>query len=167
MIFKNLCVLVLWTKVASALEGLRGPLEIVLRFYVTIDNNFEIQKFKQNMAWHCKLNSAYKHFCYCFTWTGRCVQKGVLGNINYVQVIKFQNCSQVKSCVWQEMSAHDRLKDLLTFPMLKLYFHPKHKDAKIKKKHIIPVMLLFIGKLLLSTLRWVPMCQGFNHFQGT
>ena len=27
-------------------------------------------------------------------------------------------------------------------------------------------MLVFIGKLLPSTVRWVPMCQGFSHFSG-
>ena len=27
-----------------------------------------------------------------------------------------------------------------------------------------PVMLIFIWKLLQSTIRWVPMCQGFNHY---
>ena len=27
-------------------------------------------------------------------------------------------------------------------------------------------MLVFMAKLLLSTLRWVPMCQGFSHFSG-
>ena len=29
-----------------------------------------------------------------------------------------------------------------------------------------PVMLVLIGYLLLSTLIWVPICQGFNHFWG-
>ena len=29
-----------------------------------------------------------------------------------------------------------------------------------------PFMLVFIGKLSPSTLRWVPMCQGFTHFSG-
>ena len=46
------------------------------------------------------------------------------------------------------------------------YFRPKHKDAKIFENHLNPVKLVFIGKPLLSTLRWVPMCQGFNHFSG-
>ena len=27
-------------------------------------------------------------------------------------------------------------------------------------------MLVFIRKLSLSTLRWVPICQGFSHFSG-
>ena len=27
-------------------------------------------------------------------------------------------------------------------------------------------MLVFIGRLSLSTLKWVPMCQGFSHFSG-
>ena len=44
---------------------------------------------------------------------------------------------------------------------------PKHKYAKIFEKHLFnTVMLVFIGQLLLSTLRWVPVCQGFHHFSG-
>ena len=46
------------------------------------------------------------------------------------------------------------------------YFCPKHKDEKIFENHLNPVMLVFIGKLSPSTLRWVPMCQGFCHFSG-
>ena len=46
------------------------------------------------------------------------------------------------------------------------YFCPKQKDANIFEIHGNPVMLVFIGKLLLSTLRCVPMCQGFSHFSG-
>ena len=42
--------------------------------------------------------------------------------------------------------------------------HPKHKDAKIFKNPLNPAMLVFFTLLLLSTLRWVPMCQGFCHF---
>ena len=34
------------------------------------------------------------------------------------------------------------------------------------KNHLNPVMLVFIRKLSLSTLRWIPMCQGFSHFSG-
>ena len=45
------------------------------------------------------------------------------------------------------------------------YFRPKHYDAKIFEKHVNPVMLLFIGKLSMSTLRWVPTCQGCSHFK--
>ena len=33
MVFKNLCVLVLWTKVALALEGLKGNTGIFLALY--------------------------------------------------------------------------------------------------------------------------------------
>ena len=33
------------------------------------------------------------------------------------------------------------------------YFRPKHKDTKTFEKHLNPVMLVFIGKLSLSTLR--------------
>ena len=33
------------------------------------------------------------------------------------------------------------------------YFSPKHKEAKIFENHLNPVMLVFIGQLLMSTLR--------------
>ena len=46
------------------------------------------------------------------------------------------------------------------------YLCPKHKDANIFESHLNPVMLVFIEKLSLRTLRWVPICQGFNHFTG-
>ena len=31
------------------------------------------------------------------------------------------------------------------------------------ENHLNPVMWVFIGKLLLSTIRWVPICQGFSN----
>ena len=43
-------------------------------------------------------------------------------------------------------------------------FRPKHMDAKIFENHLNLVILVFIGKLSLSTLIWVPICQGFWHF---
>ena len=46
------------------------------------------------------------------------------------------------------------------------YSCPKYKDTKVFDNHQNPVMLVFIGKLSLSTLRWVPICQGFDHFSG-
>ena len=46
------------------------------------------------------------------------------------------------------------------------YFRPKHKDAKIFDNHLNMVVLVFIEKLSLSTLRWVPMCQSFSLFQS-
>ena len=39
MVFKNLCIFVHWTKVASALEELRVSTEIVIWNYGTFDNN--------------------------------------------------------------------------------------------------------------------------------
>ena len=44
------------------------------------------------------------------------------------------------------------------------YFPPKHKNAKIFEKHLNPVMLVLIGKLSLSSFRWVPMCHGLSSF---
>ena len=43
MVFKSFSVLALGTKVASALEGLSLPLEIVIRTYDTVDNYFEMR----------------------------------------------------------------------------------------------------------------------------
>ena len=43
---------------------------------------------------------------------------------------------------------------------------PKQRDAKIFENQFNPVKLVFIGKLSLSTLRWVPMCQGLSIFPG-
>ena len=36
MVFKNVCNLVLWTKVASALEGLKYSLKVLLIIYPTL-----------------------------------------------------------------------------------------------------------------------------------
>ena len=54
---------------------------------------------------------------------------------------------------------------VLTLPMLRLYFCSKHKNVKIYEKHLNPVLLVFIWKLSLSTVKWVPICQGFGNFQ--
>ena len=40
-----------------------------------------------------------------------------------------------------------------TLAKLRLSFHPMHKDAKILRNHLNPVMLVFIGKPSLSTHR--------------
>ena len=42
-------------------------------------------------------------------------------------------------------------------------FVQSKKDAKIFENHRNHVMLVLIGWLLVSTLRWAPMCQGFSH----
>ena len=43
-----------------------------------------------------------------------------------------------------------------------------HEDAEIFENHLKPFILVMvdIGKLPLSTLRWLSMCQGFIHFSG-
>ena len=41
-----------------------------------------------------------------------------------------------------------------------------HKNAKIFEIHLNPVMMVFIGELLLRALRWIHICQGFSHFSG-
>ena len=40
----------------------------------------------------------------------------------------------------------------------------RHKNAENVKSLSNPAMLVFIGKLLPSPIRWVPICQGFHHF---
>ena len=40
------------------------------------------------------------------------------------------------------------------------------KKGENNENHLKPVKLVFIGKLSLSTLRWIPICQGFGHFLG-
>ena len=50
MVFKNLCIIVLWMELASALEGLthitvRVSLESIVFIYDTFDNNFAIKNF--------------------------------------------------------------------------------------------------------------------------
>ena len=53
---------------------------------------------------------------------------------------------------------------IFTLPMLRLLLS-KAQDTKIFENHLNPVMLVLIGQLSLSTLRRIPMCQGFSiHF---
>ena len=54
-----------------------------------------------------------------------------------------------KNCYFQY---HRSIQNLLT------------KGTKIFENHLNPVMLVFIRKLLPSTLRGVPICQGFQSF---
>ena len=48
---KNICVLVLWTKVASALEGLRVLVETAVWNYLTFDSTFGM---KNNLTIYVK-----------------------------------------------------------------------------------------------------------------
>ena len=52
---------------------------------------------------------------------------------------------------------------LLTPPVLRL-LSSKVQKRKIFEIHLNPVSLVFIEKLSLSTLRWVPICEGFADF---
>ena len=53
----------------------------------------------------------------------------------------------------------------LTLPLLRL-ISSNAQDCKDFWNHLNPVMSVFIRKLSLSTLRWVPICQGLSHFSG-
>ena len=46
------------------------------------------------------------------------------------------------------------------------YFNLKYKNSKDFENHLNPCMLVFIGKLALASNIWVPICQGFSHFQA-
>ena len=46
------------------------------------------------------------------------------------------------------------------------FFYPKYNDTKIFENPLNPVMLVFIGKLLLSAIRWVLIREGFCHLSG-
>ena len=70
MIFKNLCVIVLWTKVASVLEGLTSsswvPLKIILCYSHTFENNLGIKgKFAKYLNESCCVISG-KHWAFHF-----------------------------------------------------------------------------------------------------
>ena len=49
----------------------------------------------------------------------------------------------------------DQWQHDLTLAMLRLCKGPKHKEGKIYENHLIPVMLVVIEKLALSSHRWV------------
>ena len=53
----------------------------------------------------------------------------------------------------------------LTLPMLRLLSY-KAQWRKDFENYLNPVLLVFIEKLILSTVGWVPMCQGFSNFSG-
>ena len=42
----------------------------------------------------------------------------------------------------------------------------KAQGRNVFENHLNPAMLVFIGKLSVSTLRLVPICLGFSHFSG-
>ena len=46
------------------------------------------------------------------------------------------------------------------------YICPVHKKVNKLWNHCNTLMVVFIGKLSLSTIRWVPICQGFSHFSA-
>ena len=41
-----------------------------------------------------------------------------------------------------------------------------HNNVDISENLLNPAMLVFIEKLLMSTIRGVPICQGFNYFSA-
>ena len=47
-----------------------------------------------------------------------------------------------------------------------LNFRPWEKNAKRFENHLNLIMLVFIGELSQSTIRWVPICHGLSHFHG-
>ena len=53
MVFKNLCILVLWTKVVSALEGLRSITDLLIK--KLLDNVFVSIVFYREMMWRIRI----------------------------------------------------------------------------------------------------------------
>ena len=51
-------------------------------------------------------------------------------------------------------------------PIFLVPLSPSYPISPVLEIHLNPVMLVFIGKLSLSSFRCVPMCQGFRHFSG-
>ena len=61
--------------------------------------------------------------------------------------------------------------DRLWESMVMLEINPSNaqatfEGAKIFENHLYTVLLVFIGKLSRSNLRWIPICQGFSDFSG-
>ena len=54
----------------------------------------------------------------------------------------------------------------ITLPMMRLLSSRLQSMPKQFEPHLNPVLLVCIGKLSLSTLRRVPICQYFSHFSG-
>ena len=63
---------------------------------------------------------------------------------------------------WQWMKVTSASEGLTITKLRLLLF--KAQGCKHFWKHLNTVMLVFIGKLLLSSLRWILLCRGFNHF---
>ena len=81
------------------------------------------------------------------------------GAMSYTTRLRAEQIKGSCSWLWNQSSLFP-----LTLPMRRLYFCTKHKDANIFRNHLNHVMLVLIRKPSLSTLRWVPVCQGFSHF---
>ena len=110
MVFNNLCILVLWTKVALGLKGLTLPVQGLLSTRAQGRNSYQPLEISESE-----------------------IPKG--------------KTSRIPS------------NDEATFIQ-------STKTQKLFENYLIPVMLVFIGKLSLSTLLLVPMCQGFSHSSG-
>ena len=114
MVFKNIWVLVLWMKVASAFErfpivDFRIPTEIVIWIYDTFDNNLEIEndftKYLKESCWKC-YDECFSFKCYCqlffdlkycrFTKTAMLFFFGRCGHewVNLSMPENLVNCSQ-------------------------------------------------------------------------
>ena len=67
---------------------------------------------------------------------------------------------------YDEGDDDDYNKDYINPSAADVTFFQCTKKQKIMKIIYKPVMLVFIGKLSLSTFRWVPICHGFSHFSA-
>ena len=102
------------------------------------------------------------------------VQASTLGSLE--ALLEFLRTSKIPVCIAQEFHANKHVFAQCSIQLIDkvelkpskaeatFIFRQKHKIAKIFVNHLNPVMLIFLGSLLMSSLRCVPVCQGFSYF---
>ena len=127
MFFLNLYMLALWMKVALALEGLNMCNKCVW----SADH---LAKHRQDFLGNPVIFSALAVVDNGF------LMRGERASGDYC--CHSHRCGNRALCARRHETIH---KQILTLPMLRGYFCPKHKDAKIFEKHLNPIILVFIG----------------------
>ena len=132
--FASLCF---WTKLASALEGLKG----IFWNCDSYENNFELTKyFKENC-------------CLGVVW---CFEIRYFPEIFLSWRYHQNNPASFRSYrpEWVNPSNTDLLSSKAQ----------GHKD--FFENHLKPVIYWYSSDSSRGVLRWIPMCQGFSHFSG-
>ena len=106
----------------------------------------------------------------CYHWDGWALQRSqnspkwneVIYRSMFVKIIQIWNHDLWPQMTYSTSRFHpchsNRLILIISYIQSKHwgYFHPQHKDAKNFENYLDPALLVFIGKLSLSSLRWVP-----------